>query len=103
MEVFPVVRPSIRVLEVAGKTIDLEVSSIVSVTLPKDASTNQTIKLRAKDFTGKVPVRVVVTPENGSSASFDSEIDMASGNPAEVMVPIVLNVGQVNRIYAWSR
>jgi hypothetical protein len=72
--------------------------------LPIGTSPNQTVTIRAKDFGKVVPIRVVLTPDNGSSVSYDAEIDNTAINPATVTVPVVVpGVNVLVHVEAWTR
>lgn len=103
MVVFPAVVPRLDFIEVAGQAVVEGVGALVRVQLPEGAPANQVVKIQARDFTGLVPIQIVVTPENGASSAYAALIDMASGNPAQASVPVVIPAGQVCRIYAWTR
>lgn len=103
MYVFPPVASSLSIVEAAGQTIAEGTTTSVKIQLTTGTSTNQTIRLRARGFTGVVPLEVVVTPENGSRRVFPAQVDMSTGNPAEVTVPIQIYPDTVNIIHAWSR
>jgi hypothetical protein len=101
MVVFP---PPYRlaIIEAAGQVIAEGASATVSVQLPRGASTNQLVKVQARNFTNDVAIRVVVTPDMGPSSRYDTNIVM-SANPSSVTVPVVLPAGQISRINAWTR
>lgn len=101
MVVFP---PPYRlsIIEAAGQAIAEGASGTVTVQLPHGASTNQLVKVQARNFTNDVAIRVVVTPEMGPSSRYDTNIVM-SANPSTVTVPVVLPAGQLSRINAWTR
>ena len=101
--VLPVSQPRLDITSVAGREIPLGTGSLVSVSLPPGAPEAQTIKVRAKDFSGKVALRVVVTPESGPARSVDFEIDMSTQNPIETVIPISIPIGPVSRINVWTR
>ena len=48
------------------------------------------------------PITVVVTPETGPSTSYDTEIPIAAG-AGNVTVDVVIPVGGVSQIHAWTR
>lgn len=106
MYVFPPVVPRLDIVEAAGQQIPEGTLGPVQVELPPGASTNQTVKLRARDFTGLVPINVVVTPEYGPSTTYTNQIDMST-NPAELLVNVVLpsssTTRTISRINAWTR
>lgn len=58
---------------------------------------------RKRALTALVPLEVVVTPENGSRRFFPAQIDMSTGNPAEVTGLIQIYPDTINTIHAWSR
>ena len=103
MFVFPAVQPRLSVIEAAGQTIAEGTQNSVEVDLPAGSSQNRTVKVRARDFTGTVPIRVVVTPENGASTTYDAQLDMSAGNPVDTSVDVVIPVGGISRIQAWTR
>lgn len=102
MQVFPDVIPRLDILEAAGQSIPERANSGVSIQLASGASANQTVRIQARDFINAVPIRVMVTPENGPSAAFDTNIVMTT-NPASVVVPVVIPPGGISRIHVWSR
>ena len=63
--VFPTNAPPLDIVEVAGNPIPEGTNNAVLFELLSGASTNQTVKVQAPNFTNDVPIRVVVTPENG--------------------------------------
>jgi hypothetical protein len=103
MIVFPTNTPSLDIIEVAGNSIPPGTNNAVVFELPSGTSTNQTVKVQAKNFTGDVPIRVVVTPEHGSRGEFDATILQASGNPPSATVPVIIPAGSTCQIHAWTR
>ena len=103
MVVFPPTIPRLDILEAAGQSIPFGTNSFVSIDLPRTAPTNQTVRVRATDFTGVVPISVVVVPDSGPSRSFPASIDMSGGNPSETNITVILTPGALNRIYSWTR
>ena len=101
--VFPTVTPQLDVVEVCGQPIAEGTNNAVTIELAVGASTNQTVKVQARSFTNNVPIRVVVTPENGPSGSFDATILQASGNPPSATVPVIIPAGSACQIHAWTR
>jgi hypothetical protein len=71
--------------------------------LPSGTSPNQTIKVRARDFGQVVPIRVVLTPDNGAATSYDAQIDNTAANAAEVTVPVVFPVNVLTHVHVWTR
>ena len=103
LDVFSSVIPSLRIVEVAGQVIPESAGSTVQISLSRSASTNQTVKLRAKDFSGFVPITIAVNPEQGPSSRFVGEIKMGTTNVAEGIISVILTPGTVNRIQAWTQ
>jgi hypothetical protein len=103
MVVFPPVIPQLDIIEVAGTAIPEGTNSAVSIELPIGSPTNQTVKVQARNFTNDVPIRVVVTPENAPSSTYDAVILQASGNPPSTNVDVVLPAGQIYHVDAWTR
>jgi hypothetical protein len=103
MIVFPTVIPRLDLVEVAGNAIPEGTNNAVQFELSTGASTNQTVKVQARNFTNDVPIRVVVTPENGPSGSFDAVILRTSGNPPSTTVNVIIPTGSACQINAWTR
>ena len=59
--------------------------------------------VQARDFTGLVPIEVVVTPQNGNPTTVMSQIDMAAGNPATVDVLVEIPANTTAFVNAWRR
>lgn len=103
MFVFPPNNPKLDILNAAGTSIPEGTTGPVTVTLPVGSSTEQTVRVQARGFTGDIPIRVKITPENGTAATFDAVIPAASGNPPFVDVPVTLVVDTVCHVHAWTR
>jgi len=102
MIVFPPGNPRLDIIEAAGRTIPEGTNNSVSILLPAETSTNQTVKVRTRGFTNDIPITVAVTPENGPSARFDSLITF-TGDPSQGEVAVILPRETVNHIYVWTR
>jgi len=102
MTVFPTPVPRLDIIEAAGTVIPVGSGPVV-FTLPFGSSTNRTVRVQARDFNDVVPIRVVLTPDNGSGISYDAEIDNQTANPAEVTVNVDLPVNVQVAIDAWTR
>jgi hypothetical protein len=105
MVVFPPNPPRLDITQAAGNNIPVGTNSAVFFMLPQGSSTNQTVTVQASNFGKLVPIRVVLTPDNGPSVSFDAEIDnSANNNPASVTVPVVIPVVNTRvQVNAWTR
>ena len=103
MIVFPTNDPQLDIIGVAGQPIAEGTNNSVVIELAVGAPTNQTVLVQARNFTNDVPIRVVVTPENGPAGSFDATILQASGNPPSTNVPVIIPAGSACQIHAWTR
>ncbi len=103
MFVLPTPLPRLDIVEAAGRAIPEGTGSLVSVELPVGSSTNQVIRIQARNFTNDVPIAVAITPENGPSRIFQAVVLQNSGNPPIAAVNVVIPPGTVNRINAWTR
>ena len=102
MVVIPTNPPHLDITQVAGTNIVVGAGAAVSFTLPQESSTNQTVTVQASNFGKLVPIRVVLTPDNGPSASYEANIDNTV-NPASVTVSVVVPVNTQVQINAWTR
>lgn len=95
--------PRLDIVSAAGKSIAVGEPQPVSVILPFNSSPNQTVKLQAKDFGNVIPIRLVLTPDNGPRTVIDTEIDNKTANPATLEVPVTLPLNVQVTIQAWTR
>ena len=102
MLVFPTPLPRLDIVEAAGQVI-AEGSGPVYVQLPYNSPTNQTVKVQAKNFDGVVPIRVMLTPDNGAQSFYDVSIDNRAANPATTTVNVNMPVNVQVTVHAWTR
>jgi len=95
--------PRLDVIQAAGNNIPFGTNQPVTFYLPPNSPTNQTVTVQASNFGAVVPIRVVLTPDNGSSSSYDAQIDNTANNPASVEVPVVVPVNVRVQVNAWTR
>jgi hypothetical protein len=100
MAVFPPVVPKLDIIEAAGQAIPG--GAPVDVLLPFGSNPNQTVKVRASDFTGSVPIDVVLVPTSGPRIVIPAQINMTT-NPAQVTVNVIFPVNNRTRVWAWTR
>jgi len=93
----------LSIVSAAGTVIAEGAAGPVNVILPFGSSPNQTVTLRARDFGGQVPVRVVLTPDNGTPLTYDATINNTTTNPAETVVNVVMPINRLVRVSAWTR
>ena len=103
MYVFPPGNPHLDIIEAAGQSIPPGTTNGVTLTFPPGPDTNITVRVQATNFTNTVPIRVVVTPENSPSSSYDAAISMSQGNPASTNVVVTVPTGMTSTIHAWTR
>ena len=102
MFVFPSVTNRLDIVQVGTQSIPVGASNAVQIALPPGPSTNLNVTVRASGFTNDVPIHLVVTPENGPSASFDAVIPVAA-NPAQTNVIVLIPSGTISTLNAWTR
>jgi hypothetical protein len=102
MVVFPNPFPRLDIIEAAGRAVPLD-SGPTQVLLLAGSPASQVIKVAARDFRQNVPIRVVLTPDNGPSQSFDAEINNTTANPAEVSVNVNFPANVLTHVHVWTR
>ena len=95
--------PRLDVIQAAGTAIAEGASAPVTVVLPFGANTNQTITVQGRNFSGVVPINLVLTPENGVPAVYPTQIDQTASNPATTTVNVTFPVNVRTIINAWTR
>jgi len=100
MAVFPPVVPRLDIVEVAGRAI--APGAPAEILLPFGSSPNQTVRIRAADFVGNLPIEVVLVPSSGEREVYEADIDMNT-DPDEVTVDVEIPVNTRTRVWAWSR
>ncbi|MCW5551991.1 MAG: hypothetical protein KIS67_07465 [Verrucomicrobiae bacterium] len=103
MVVFPPNAPRLDISQVGTNSIPVPATAPAFFLLPQGSPTNQTVRVQASNFGAVVPIRVVLTPDNGPSRSYEAEIDNTTINPAEVTVPVVVPVNVQVHVNAWTR
>lgn len=101
MVVFPDPLPRLDIVEAAGRQVPLDTPT--QVLLPAGSPTAQSIRVRARDFGQVVPIRVVLTPDNGPAQTFDAQIDNAAANPAEVAVNVTFPLNVLTHVHVFTR
>jgi len=101
MTVFPSSR--LDLVSVAGTAI-AQGSGPVSIVLTNGASPNQSVLVQASNFnTNHLALTVVLTPQNGSSTAYQTNLDNTGNNPATVAVPITLPLNTPVTVSAWTK
>jgi hypothetical protein len=94
--------PRLAITEAAGQMI-AEDSGPVTITLPFNAPSTQSVTVKATDFTGNVPIDVVVVPATGSRQTYQTSIAMNGQQTAQVSVNVEIPANVTTRIWAWTR
>jgi hypothetical protein len=100
MAVFPPVVPKLAITNVAGQAI--AAGSPVDVILPFGTNPNQPVTVQATDFTGTVPIEVVLVPASGERSVVRTQIN-ATTSPAQTTVNVTFPVNNRTRVWAWTR
>jgi hypothetical protein len=95
--------PRLDILQAAGQNIPEGTNGQVRIVLPIGAATNQTVKVQARDFTGILPIHLVVTPDNAPSTTYTNQIDMTATNLALLTFNVQIPAGTASTINAWTR
>ena len=103
MQVFPPVVPRLDIVNVAGQAIPEGTAGPVQVLLPFGSPTAQEVTIQARDFSGVVPIDVVLTPDIGPRTVVEAEIDNSTANPAQIVVPVEIPVNVVTHVNVWTR
>lgn len=94
--------PKLDIIEVAGQAI-AEGSGPVDIILPFGTPASQQIIVQGRDFTGLVPIRIILTPDSGDPVVLDTDVDMTGGNPATVTVNMDFPLNVRTTVNAWTR
>jgi hypothetical protein len=105
MFVFPAIERRLDIIQAAGQTIPAPASAGVQVTLPAGSTPNRQVTVAASGFAANVPVpiTVVVSPETGAAISYDADIPIGADQKGQVTVDVVLSIGNISQIHAWTR
>ena len=103
MRVFPEPTPRLDIIHAAGSDIQEGLEVPVTVTLPINSPASQQVTVQARDFTGQVPIRVVLTPDSGNAVIQDATIDMTLGNPSSVNLMMDFPANTPTDVRAYTR
>lgn len=103
MIVFPPNFPTLKIKQVGTTNIAETQVDPVFVLFPAGSAESQTVKVAVKDFNTTVPLRAVVTPQNGSKATFDFSVDNSAGGSTEGTVQVNIPAGVASRVDVWTR
>ena len=103
MVAIPANPPRLDITQVGTTNIPVGTNSAVFFYLAQDSSTNQTVTVQARNFGAQVPIRVVLTPDNGPGSSYDAQIDNSAPSPASTNVQVIVPVNVRVQVSAWTR
>lgn len=103
MAVFPSPLPKLTVSAVGSHIIQESQSAPLTLNFPTGSPTAQTVKVKARDFGGIVPIRVRIVPEAGDAGIFDGTIDNTVNNPAETTISVTIPNNTGVRIEVFTR
>jgi hypothetical protein len=95
--------PRLELVSVGGRPIPESNIATGFILFPNGTSGDQPVVVRARNFGTQVPVRVVVSADNGSTESFDLLVDNTAANPATATVTVQIPANSPSRINAWTR
>ena len=102
MFAFKSVTPRLDIVELSGQAIPLGTQNPVQLVLAPGVATNATITIQAHDFSADIPIAVVVTPENFSSSTYNTNITF-TGNPSQLQMTVAIPAGEVSHVDVWTR
>lgn len=109
MFTFPPQVPRLDIVQAAGTDIPLNAPNPVRIQLGFGENPNKVVRVRAQNFGLRVPIAVVLTPENGSRIIIDKigtndlVIDNTAANPATLDVPVTIPQNVLVTINVWTR
>lgn len=95
--------PRLELVSVGGRPVPESNIATGFILFPNGTSGAQSVVVRARNFGTQVPVRVVVSADNGSTESFDLLVDNTTANPATSTVTVQIPANSPARINAWTR
>lgn len=95
--------PRLELVSVAGH--DLPTNNVATgfILLPNGSASEQPVVVRARNFGTRVPVSVVLQPDNGPSSEVPATIDNTTSNPATATVNVTVPANSPVRINVWTR
>lgn len=103
MAVFPNPTPRLDILNAAGTAIPEGAADPVFIQLPFGSTPERTVTVQARNFSGVVPIRVVLTPDSGDLIVVDDQIDNTTVNPAQKAVNVTLPINVRTHVGVWTR
>ncbi len=95
--------PRLEIVSVAGRALPTNALASGFILLPPGSAGDQEVVLRARNFGTRVPVSVVVAPDNGSTVTVPAVIDNTTQNPATQTVTVPIPANTPVKIHAWTQ
>lgn len=103
MTVFPPNFPGLRITQVGTQVIPGTQVAPVFVLFPAGSPATQTVTVSCTNFNSTVPLRAVVTPQSGSTQTFDFTVDNTAGGTTTGSVDVQIPAGVASRVDVWTR
>jgi hypothetical protein len=103
MTVFPPDFPGLRITQVGTQVIPGTQVAPVFVLFPAGSPATQTVTVSCTNFNSTVPLRAVVTPQSGSTQTFDFTVDNTAGGTTTGTVDVQIPAGVASRVDVWTR
>lgn len=92
--------PRLAVLSVAGRDTTTDFTPVI---LPNGSASEQPVVIEARNFGTRVPVSVVINPDNGPQVIVETEIDNTTANPATKTINVPLPANTPIKLNVWTR
>lgn len=95
--------PRLELVSVAGRPLPTNSVATGFILLPNGSAADQPVVVRARNFGTRVPVSVVLQPDNGPTITVPAVIDNTSANPASATVVVPVPANSPVKINVWTR
>ncbi len=95
--------PRLELVSVAGNSLPVGNVATGFILLPNGSAGLQPVVVRARNFGTKVPVNVVLMPDNGPTLETAAIIDNTTANPATVTVNVNVPANTPVKVHVWTR
>lgn len=95
--------PRLELVSVAGRPLPTNSVATGFILLPNGSAGEQPVVVRARNFGTRVPVSVVVQPDNGPTVEIPVILDNVAANPATATVTVSIPANTPVKVNAWTR
>jgi hypothetical protein len=92
--------PRLAVISLAGRDTTTNSTPVI---LPNGSAPEQPVVIQAANFGTKVPISIVINPDNGPEVIVESEIDNTGANPATRTISIPIPANTPIKLNVWTR